>query len=423
MKSQKKINSQILAELIGSIAKNKILEKNYSEDSLRKIIFSDLKKLNHQDRDNICSDSVQKINNILKAQNINLDKLKTNFSSSKTAKHLQELREDGITLLGEVLSPKEVSEVHNYLQDKPTFNGHVWDASNKQNFTLEDVKKDHPQSSYLLQDILSAPHLFEKMSDPNIINIAAQYLNIIPKLYSTNLMWSFGNHFDHKKGVARMFHHDIDNFDFCVLFIFLTDVKKGSGSHQFIRQSHKRKSVENLLKSLREKLDESDFIAASNYLNSDELGAGYVDNEILPIKKIEELFKDYMLEVTGKAGHAFLSDPYGLHRGVPVKDDDRLLFWGRYAIYDNGFSSSSSNQKLDWKNFEDKVEKNNINKYIFDSILAEDGQDNSLHSPDVKRLKENIYLGNELEVSRALRKNLGTKKYVKNFFASLRSKK
>lgn len=413
------LNTEILIEVISSIIKNQILEKDYSDDVLRKIIFKNIKNINHTDRDNIAEDVAKKLSIILKEKNINSSDAKIKKSPEQINQHVDELNKNGITMLGEVLSEQQVSDIFKSLKNKPVFNGHVWDASDKKEYKLDEVRENFPQASHMLKDTIDCPHLLELMSSPDIAKITEKYLGATPKLYSSNLMWSFGKHHDPKKGVARLFHRDIDNFNFCVLFIFLTDVKKGSGSHQYIKKTHKRDTIQQLLLSLKDKLNDADYTAALNYLNSDKLGEGYVDNEILPLQKIEELFKDDMLEVEGKAGHAFLADPYGLHRGVPVISDDRLLFWGRFSLFDNGFSSSASPHKIDWKNVENRIDSSDYNKYMLSPILCQNGEDKELINPDVKRLKENIFIGNTEEVAAGLLKNLGTKNYTKNFFNSL----
>lgn len=417
------LNTEILIEVISSIVKDQILEKGYSDDVLRQIIFKNIKNINQINRDIIAVDVMTKLSRILQENNINSHESKSIISEEKITQHVDELNQNGITLLGEVLSQAQVSEVLASVKNKPVFNGHVWDASDKKEYDLNKVQENFPQASYILKDILSAPHLLEAMSNPDILKITEKYLGAVPRLYSSNLMWNFGKHHDPKKGVARLFHRDIDNFDFCVLFIFLTDVKKGSGSHQYIKRTHKRETIQKLLLALKDRLNESDFNAALNYLNSDKLGEGYVDNEILPINKIEEIFKDDIEEVVGKAGQAFLADPYGLHRGVPVINDDRLLFWGRFSLFDNGFSSSSSPHKINWSEVGNRVLQNRYNEYVLNPLLYKEGEENKLSNPDIKRLKENIFIGHNEEISAKLLKNAGTKNYIRNSINSLINRK
>jgi hypothetical protein len=423
MKKNHTNDTATLIEIASSIVKNKILQKEYSDDVLREIIYNNIRNIGHIDREKVAEDMIEKLSVILKKQNINSQNLTTSFSEEKINRHVEELNNDGITLLGEVLSPAQVSDIQNYLKNRPVFNGHVWSAGDKKEYELNDLKEKFPQGNYRLQDTLQAPYLLEFMCDPNITKIAEKYLGAVPKLYSTNLMWSSGKHHNPKKGVARMFHRDTDNFNFCVLFILLTDVKKGSGSHQYLKKTHKTEAIQELLLSLKKELNSSDYNSAVEYLNSSKLGEGYVNDEVLPTRKVEELFKSNMLEVEGKAGSAFIADVYGLHRGVPVISDDRLLFWGRFALFDNGFSSDLSSHKADWSDVKNRIDQTSYNEYLLSSIVSKNKEDSELHSPVTKRLKENILVGNSEEIAAALLKNDGTKKYVRNFFSSIINRK
>jgi len=244
----------------------------------------------------------------------------------------QHLHEEGYAPLGAVLSAAQVTEIVSYLSDRPCFNAHVPSASDGIARRLGGGAEDHHYGSYALADVVSAPHLLELANHPTLIGIAARYLGCLPTLYSLNAWWSFAGH--GRASVSQEFHRDLDEFKFCTLFVFLTDVGPATGAHVFIRRSHRVDLTEAILRR------EAPRLAAElgQAPTLDELygrSAGYGRDALY-----EALFRGHVDTITGPAGTALIADTGGLHKGVPLTEGRRLMFWARYGLFRNNWATS-----------------------------------------------------------------------------------
>ncbi len=237
------------------------------------------------------------------------------------------LRGEGYAGLGPALSAAQAADIVSYLSARPCFNAHIPRASDGIARRLGAGAEDHHYGSYALADVVAAPHLLELANHPTVIGIAARYLGCVPTLYSLNAWWSFAGH--GKAPVSQEFHRDLDGFRFCTLFVFLTDVGPTTGAHVFIRRSHRVDLTEAILRR------EAPRLAAElgRAPTLDELygrTAGYGRDPLY-----EALFRDHIDTISGPAGTAFIADTAGLHKGVPLSEGRRLMFWARYGLYRN----------------------------------------------------------------------------------------
>ncbi len=242
------------------------------------------------------------------------------------------LRDEGYAPLGPVLSAAQVTDIVSYLSARPCFDAHVPGASDGIPRRLGEGAEDHHYGSYALADVVSAPHLLELANHPTLIWIAARYLGCLPTLYSLNAWWSFAGH--GKAPVSQEFHRDLDEFKFCTLFVFLTEVGPTTGAHVFIRRSHRVDLTEAILRR------EAPRLAAElgRAPTLDELygrSAGYGRDALY-----EALFRGCIDTITGPAGTALIADTGGLHKGVPLTEGRRLMFWARYGLYRNTWAAS-----------------------------------------------------------------------------------
>jgi hypothetical protein len=250
-------------------------------------------------------------------------------SADAAARHLHD---EGYAVLGPALSGAQVAEIVSYLSARPCFNAHVPGASDRIPRRLGAGAEDHHYGSYALADVVSAPHLLELANHPTLIGIAARYLGCLPTLYSLNAWWSFAGH--GKAPVSQEFHRDLDEFKFCTLFVFLTDVGPATGAQMFIRRSHRVDLTEAILRREAPRLAAE--LGRAPAL--DELygrSAGYGRDALY-----EALFRGHIDTLTGPAGTALIADTGGLHKGVPLREGRRLMFWARYGLYRNTGATS-----------------------------------------------------------------------------------
>jgi len=147
--------------------------------------------------------------------------------------------------------------------------------------------------------------------------VAAKYLGCVPTLYSMNLWWVFSGHANHPT-VTHRFHRDFDDFKWCTLFCYLTDVSVGAGEQEFIRHSHRL-----------------DLVRQRKGLDGAELTGPFSASGYKLQQRIDELFKDDIVVIEGPARSAIIADTFGYHRGVPPTVGHRLMFWARYGLYVN----------------------------------------------------------------------------------------
>jgi len=237
--------------------------------------------------------------------------------ADKVAAPASELSEVGFTRLGQLLETAQVEDIAAWLSGRPVFNGHSQNHSDLVPRRIGDGAEAHFFGCYSQDDIYGAPHLFELANHPLVLAIAGKYLGCIPTLYSMNLWWVFSGH-PNPPAVTHQFHRDFDDFKWCTLFCYLTDVRIGAGEQEFVRFSHRYDLIRQ-----RKKLDKAQLDRLFT-----ETGYKHQDG-------IDDLFKDDIVVIEGPAGSAILADTLGYHRGVPPTTGHRLMFWARYGLYAN----------------------------------------------------------------------------------------
>jgi hypothetical protein len=221
-----------------------------------------------------------------------------------TSKYVDELRNFGFTKLpikvpayisSELINLARTSEVTptkfalsaNPQKHPDPLIDHIWDVPFEKTIELEATRK-------LLQD-------------GQLLSLAAEYLNSNPVVIGSRLYWSLA-HENEEFHTAENWHVDAgDGLRFVKLFVALTDVDSTSGPTNYILGTHK---------SLPRKFYS---------------GRRFHKNEV------EKRFGERIVEATGEIGSIYLADTRGLHRGMPVKRSERLLFHFLYGTDFFGF--------------------------------------------------------------------------------------
>ncbi len=239
------------------------------------------------------------------------------------------LRTRGVAPLGQTLNRSQVEDVRRHFAACPAFAAHIAAKGDGIERTLAECQAMGPQASYRLGDIVAAPHLIELANREDILTLMEGYLGCVPSIYSINAFWTFPGHPDLIPGL-QTWHRDMDDFRFCTLFVFLTDLAPGDGAHYFVRGTHRIDLVE---RQLRQANPSGDHTAALERLFAK---VAAVDDAALAA------LQPQIETVAGPAGAAVFEDTYGLHKG-DVPKTNRLLAWIRYGLYRN------------WANLTDKI--------------------------------------------------------------------
>lgn len=190
-----------------------------------------------------------------------------------------------------------------------------------QNLTKNSVsKKINGNTAWATnqQDILKLEEVQKIAFDENLLNLVGDFLGSEPILCQTNCWWSVANstHRSNLSTNAQLFHQDTEYLKFVKVFIYLTDVNKDNGPHQYVQGTSK--------------------IAQS------ELGKDYKPSNRVEDKTVNEIFgEENVLTFTGQKGSVIIEDTFGLHKGTPVKEGSRLLLQLEYCnslYFHSGYS-------------------------------------------------------------------------------------
>jgi hypothetical protein len=209
------------------------------------------------------------------------------------AEFLEDLRNEGITCIPPVLTDAQLDDVRAYLLPREL------QAPNGERFDLPHVPANVCMGSYSLDTIVECPHLLEIANRSDVLAFVERYLGCPPIISAMRIDCAFP--FEGRAADVQHFHRDYDEWRFCKLFVYLTDVHDEEGPHEFVRRSHRR---------------------------SGRLRAQFFS--------LDRIRRDYGLHaiarICGKRGTSFFADTWGIHRGAPPRRGVRMLFQVTYSI-------------------------------------------------------------------------------------------
>jgi len=232
---------------------------------------------------------------------------------------VNELKIEGYSL-GINLPTSYLNSILDYAKKSPCYG----DSNYQQGFLYKD-KALIEKNNYSFMSA-SYPNLIKNCSsikavsnDPQLFNIAKQYLGFSPKLLNVQMWWVFPKEStDIEKSIwAQKFHHDIDDYKFVKFFFYLTDVDIGSAPHSYVSRSHVNKKFRHQLS----------------------------------MKRIEDkdIYNDYgkekVVSIYGKAGLGFVGDTYCIHKATSPISKDRLLLqlqFGKNDYQKNNIESTTN---------------------------------------------------------------------------------
>ena len=237
-------------------------------------------------------------------------KLEMNFKplDPQTQQKVNELNEIGHTRLDSITLDK-VEAMKAYLKNLPAkdWNGHP---------IVEKPTEVQNVGGYGLKDVIACPHLFEIANDPKIISVIRNYLGAPPTIIVASAFQSFAG--KNQARDAQLFHMDYDDYKFCKLFIYLTDVDEKSGPHVYLDSTHRLQTMAQKRASY-----------SKGTKNFDEWW-------IIKLRKTDEEVQEYLginpTKILGKAGSAFLVDTRGIHKGLLPENKDRLICQITYGV-------------------------------------------------------------------------------------------
>lgn len=217
-----------------------------------------------------------------------------------------QLEEFGHVALSAVLADK-LAAMQDFFSDELLISGKEGQSEGR--LSIEEARRSENIAYIPIRRILECPHMMEIANDPETLAVVEHYLGAAPMILVPQAWWSFAGRDEARD--AQLYHIDLDDYRFCKLFIYLTDVDLDSGPHAFIERTHRLSVVDDLQ-------------AASDLSRRDFFNWYYgqlrkTDSEVDTRIGIEPK------RFVGPAGSRFLVDTSGVHRGMMPKHRDRLV--------------------------------------------------------------------------------------------------
>ncbi|MDB5760299.1 MAG: hypothetical protein JWM30_3588 [Burkholderia sp.] len=210
-------------------------------------------------------------------------------------KSLATLHADGHVLLGTVLTPAQLRDIHHYLADRPL----APHGRSQPIFLAHEPPAGTRMAEYSLADTLACPHLLALANSAPLVRLAAHYIGCKPTISAIGLRWSYP-----QNGTGRGlqgFHRDCDDWRFVKVFVYLTDVDDAAGPHVYVSGTHQEHCSMRL--------------------------QPYSDAEIA-----RQYGESRIASVTGPAGTGFAVDTCGIHKGLVPTQKPRLLLQIQYSL-------------------------------------------------------------------------------------------
>ena len=167
------------------------------------------------------------------------------------------------------------------------------------------------------QDVLAVDAVWRLGLDPAVLAVARRHLGAPPILLDIAAWKSFAAP-GHARD-AQLFHYDMDDYRFCKLFIYLTDVSETGGPHVYVPETHR-----------------PEVVSAARPPEGMTERAAFEEWYFRTLRKSDDdtrrRFGRDPVRMTGKKGARFLVNTEGLHKGEPPIDCDRWILQFEYGV-------------------------------------------------------------------------------------------
>ena len=182
---------------------------------------------------------------------------------------------------------------------------------------LDALRRAHNLALCARPPLLTLPHIREIATDPVVGAAVERHLGAPPILLSIGLWCSFAGK---QAKDAQFFHFDLDDYRFCKLFVYLTDVDEEGGPHVYLPKTH-----------------DPDYIAACRPApgpDRDAFDAWYFHDLRKQDADAVRHLKQDPVTLTGAKGTRLLVNTEGIHKGLPPQTQDRWLLQLLFGVSD-----------------------------------------------------------------------------------------
>jgi hypothetical protein len=220
---------------------------------------------------------------------------------------LNQLNTDGYAILDTKFSPEIVQELATYFASAPC----TLTSDQELNMAPEDrvvVDFENPLAVKYSVDtntLLMNATVRKMLLDRGLLQIAQEYLGSTPIVDIVTAWYSFPSA-NPSHQAAQLFHFDLDRVRWLKAFLLLSDQTIETGAHLYIPGTQQDGGI-----------------------SSDLLAKGYTR---LQDPDVEYFYpKDTWKSMVAPAGSILLEDTRGLHKGIPLQRDHRLMLQFEYA--------------------------------------------------------------------------------------------
>ena len=212
-------------------------------------------------------------------------------------------------------------------------NGHIPTTSDNRVLRryLDYTANEQLFGCYSIGDTVQAPHVMEKIFQPEVLDTATKYLGCTPLLSWLQVWWNFPQETDF---APKFFHRDANDFRMCWMYTYLTDVDEDCGPHKVIRRSGNPEVVEEYLNRGKSNPKIRDVVKDLKPLDFFERDGYVLHGKGVTTEVFEELFGDLVTTVTGRAGTTFMSLGNHFHRIAAPLLKKRSILATRFVIND-----------------------------------------------------------------------------------------
>jgi len=236
----------------------------------------------------------------MKAKRIGKAELKKTASAfideRNMQQHIDRLSREGYTVLDHKLPLERIDAIMNHSRQIGCFDPYLTDQNR---IDPNNAPSATHIGQYRREDLVKFGMILDIANDPGVLHVVQEFLGARPTISNINMWWSFGGRKQAEH--AQLFHRDVDDWKFCKLFFYLTDVTANSGPHVYVKNTSQSPAFRKIRR--------------------------YSDSEI------ENRFgKENIIEFIDTKGAAFIVDTYGFHKGLLPKSDNRLLLQVQYSL-------------------------------------------------------------------------------------------
>ena len=218
------------------------------------------------------------------------------------------------------LSGTKVTEMRDYFNNTQCYCGpYDPDCPEPELFTVDELRNQGENTArYKTRDVIECPHVMKTATDPALISILTKHLGTIPIILDYSCWWSFvqaeqdGQH-------AQLFHFDLADYRFCLMFIYLTDVDMDGGPHTLFEKTHEMTDIAAIRDQHPGKPEQWDDWFFHNLRKTDVEMENYF-NGMKPVS------------LTGEKGTSLLVNTRGIHKGLAPTKQDRLIIQVVYGV-------------------------------------------------------------------------------------------